>query len=125
MSETGKNKGSSEAIGNYEVSRDGLKTRREVLMMGAVAAAGLGVAGMAAQIDQNINRIVADFFGQRRVGKTGNRMPMAHVFAQALCDVVVIGGVIGVGVQRQLPVFRQLRQHRFDIGGDRVVTQVA
>ncbi len=49
MSETGKNKGSSEAIGNYEVSRDGLKTRREVLMMGAVAAAGLGVAGMAAQ----------------------------------------------------------------------------
>lgn len=36
-----------EQIGNFEVAKDGLLTRREVLLMGAVAAAGLSTATTA------------------------------------------------------------------------------
>lgn len=43
MSKSGKNQGRSESVGNYEISREGLTTRREVLVMGAVAASGLGL----------------------------------------------------------------------------------
>jgi Fe-Mn family superoxide dismutase len=40
---------SSELIGNYEVTDSGVVTRREMLIMGAIAASGVATAGIGAQ----------------------------------------------------------------------------
>ena len=55
-------------------------------------------AGVARQVDQDVDAVIADSFGQRGVRQTGNRVPVRQIPAQALGDSV-FDSMIVVGVQ--------------------------
>jgi len=58
------------------------------------------VAGMAGQVDQDVDAIGGDFFRQGGVAQADDGMPVCDMAAQTLADGV-LDGVIGIGVQRQ------------------------
>ena len=72
------------------------------------------------QVEQDVDAISADFFRQCGVAEVQHRMPVLHIATQALRDAVV-GAVVGIGVQRQAGISGQMRQHRLDKIGHRVV----
>ncbi len=56
------------------------------------------MGGVAAQIDQDVDGIIADGLGEGRVVQAGHRVPVSEVLAQTQRDMV-FDGVVGVGMQ--------------------------